>query len=203
MTFLPIIDNGGGMIRADYAACLLHAMSNRNIEWSRIGYPYPDGSRNIATHEFLESKCDKMFFIDTDIIFDRKHVDMILSHDEPIVAGLYPKKKRGLELVVSTEKRFAQDPNKEGVDPLVRVDWVGTGFMCIRRDVFEAMEHESPEFELEGQKMREYWRCLPGGHSEDREFCEHFRALGGAVYVDQRVTLKHEGIAIYPIAGTF
>jgi len=75
--------------------------------------------------------------------------------------------------------------------------------MTIHRSVFEAMEHESPIVDIEGAIMREYWRTLPGGHSEDKEFCQHWRKLGGKILVDQRLCVQHEGSVLYPIPGTF
>ncbi len=203
MIFLPLIDNGMGLCRMDYTGSLLNAMSGRDFEWTRVGYPYPEGARNIATHEFLESKCDRMLMIDGDMVFTREHVNMILSHDVPIVGGVYCKKKLGLHLVLDSDSVFSKTPMAANVNPLVEVNWTGTGFMMIHRSVFEKMKPNAPECEMEGMRMNAFWRNELGGHGEDVNFCNAWRALGGKVFVDQRCTLQHEGHAVYPIPGTF
>lgn len=210
--FLPIIDNGIGLSRTNWAIAMFAlGISSVLKQWeivaTSISYPYPDGAMNIATHDFLESDCDRMLVIDTDIIFTPKQVEWILSHDAGFVAGIYPKKKEGLELCcapLNGQNPFAPDPLAEGVRPLVEVARVGKGFINVHRDVFEALKSETTEFDGEGnRKMREYWRTLRGGHSEDFDFCDRIRAHGFKVYVDQRCTLRHEGSAIYPIKGTW
>ena len=52
-------------------------------------------SRNGLTADFLRSDCSHLLFIDTDLIFSMEQVARIVSHDLPIVGGLYPKKQEG------------------------------------------------------------------------------------------------------------
>lgn len=202
--FLPIINNGMGLVRANYAALLMDAMNGRRIHWTSIGYPYPDGAMNMATAEFLKSPCERMLIIDGDMVFKRRDVDLLLSHEIPICGAVYTKKALGMHLCLSTveERPFADDAWKEGVAPLVEVEWVGRGFLSIHRSVFEAM-WDAPEYQAEGKTQKAYWKLMPGGHSEDRFLCEKWRSLGGKVFVDQRITLGHEGTACFPIPGTY
>jgi hypothetical protein len=158
-----------------------------------ISYPYPDGTMCLATQMFMDGGFDRMLIIDTDVIFEPRHVAMLLSHDVPFVAGLYPKKVRGLEFpMMPLNERdipadiFSDDPK---ADPLVEVAAIARGFCLIKREVFE--------------KVGSTWKNMPDGSSEDFELCGRMRAAGIKVLVDQRVTLKHEGSAVYPIPGTF
>jgi len=201
--FLPIIDNGMGLSRTSWAICMLAAFSGRAFTAASISYPYPDGAMNLATSYFLESDCNEMLVVDTDVVFSRQHIDWLLSHDEPLVFGLYPKKQPGLiypaEYLESNPEPFS------GESDLCEVKRTARGFMRVHRSVFEAMKPHVPEY-LCAQTSREahaFWRVLPGGHSEDFAFCDLWRSLGGKILIDRRCVTQHEGSALYPIPGTF
>ena len=207
--FIPFMDNGGKSATArhhfDMMLAALTTLKDRDIALGSYSHPCPAATGNYATHDFLESNCDRMVIVDLDISFTPRQLDLLLSHDVPVVAGVYPKKQLGLtlNLQVLDKNDFADDVDKQDANPLVEVEWVARGFMTIHRSVFEKMEDESPIVDMDGMILREYWRTLPGGHSEDKEFCQHWRKLGGKVFVDQRLCVQHEGSAMYPIPGTF
>jgi len=200
--FFPIIDNGMGLSQTAWAMSMIAALSGRAFSVQAISYPYPDGAMNVATADFLDGPFDEMVVIDTDVIFTREHLDMLLSHDVPLVFGLYPKKKPGLEWPVCSldgENPFG------GAEPLVEVECCARGFMRVRREVFESLRDSVGTYvDAQTRKMNhEFWKCLPGGHSEDFQFCRLYRSIGGRVLVDQRIIAQHAGSAVYPIPGTF
>lgn len=186
---------------------LSDALKDREIVMQGLGYPYPDGAMNIATSDFLSTQCDRMLVIDTDIIFKPSDVKMLLSHDVPFVAGVYPKKKPGLELVcepLNGENPFAKNPFAEGVEPLIEVKRVARGFMSVHRSVFEKLNRLTLSYvDPAGKTQKLFWKCLSGGHSEDYRFCDQMRSVGIKVLVDQRVCVQHEGSIIFPIKGTY
>jgi hypothetical protein len=157
--------------------------------------------RNTLTAKFLTNKdTTHLFFIDADIGFDPWHVLTVLNHDQDVVCGLYPMKSLPLKWVVNgvegAEKRD---------DFLVEVSKSGTGFMCIKQHVFDQVkkhpavkpfnndiglpteldEHMYTFFDTAVRENRYY--------SEDWTFCENWRDIGGKVFVDSRVLLKHTG----------
>ena len=157
--------------------------------------------RNTLTAKFLTNKdTTHLFFIDADIGFDPWHVLTVLNHDQDVVCGLYPMKSLPLKWVVNgvegAEKRD---------DFLVEVSKSGTGFMCIKQHVFDQVkkhpavkpfnndiglpteldEHMYTFFDTAVRENRYY--------SEDWTFCENWRDIGGKVFVDIRVLLKHTG----------
>ena len=157
--------------------------------------------RNTLTAKFLTNKdTTHLFFIDADIGFDPWHVLTVLNHDQDVVRGLYPMKSLPLKWVVNgvegAEKRD---------DFLVEVSKSGTGFMCIKQHVFDQVkkhpavkpfnndiglpteldEHMYTFFDTAVRENRYY--------SEDWTFCENWRDIGGKVFVDSRVLLKHTG----------
>lgn len=160
-------------------------------------------ARNTLTAEFLRSDCTDLLFIDSDLIFSPQHVARIVSHDVDLVAGFYPKKQDGaLNWVCNAIP--GKTPNEVG---LQEVRYMGTGFMRIRRPVFEKMgtlqlgRAYRPDHARELTE-RDFWRVGVHGDrylSEDWYFCQNWHDCGGKVYGDTRIVLKHIGEAIYPL----
>lgn len=203
--FLPVIDNGLGLSRTSWAMSMMVACLDvfraYEITLRGISYPYPDGAANVAANDFLSTGCDEMLLIDTDVIFTPYHIECLLSHDEPLVFGAYPKKQLGLHLPI--EWLTAKNPFG-GIQPLVEVKRTARGFMRAHRSVFERMVPSSRPYELDDDNTirREFFRNLRGGHSDDFGFCDKWRKLGGKIFVDQRCIAQHEGSVVYPIPGT-
>lgn len=207
--YYPIIDNGMGLSRTSWAFSMLMAgltvLRKYKVSPQAISFPYPDGAMNIATFEFLESGCERMVVIDTDVVFTPNDLEMLLEHDEPLVFGLYPKKQPGLIFPVipleGDETPFAND----GRPDLREVACCARGFMSVHRSVFELMK---PHCVLETNDQTScdnyaFWTKLPGAHSEDFAFCNLYRKLGGKVLVDRRICCRHDGHVSYPIPGTY
>jgi hypothetical protein len=87
----------------------------------------------MITRNFLESDCTDLLFIDSDLVFSIDHVKRILSHDEEVVGGMYFKKSQGApEPCLNTIRNPIVKSNG-----LNQVAYIGTGFMRIKRIVFE------------------------------------------------------------------
>lgn len=165
-------------------------------------------ARNQLTADFLETDCTHLLFVDTDLIFSAAHLARLLSHGEPLVAGFYAKKKDGpLEWVCNTPDDGVRDPLPNG---LQEMKYMGTGFMLIERHVLERMRATFDlSYTADGTKRTEwdFWPMaryeFPDGTrrllSEDWFFCQRWRDLGGTVWGDTRVILRHIGQAIFPL----
>jgi hypothetical protein len=179
--------------------------NNMKVTLAAISYPYPDGAMNIATSWFMKSPAIAMVVIDTDVVFTPNDLALLLSHVwmEGIVAGFVPLKQPGLTFPLNTLEGGAIPKDKV----LLHVGSVSRGFMLIHRKVFVDMalllninKYKDPK---DGECYYEYWKPMPGGHSEDFYFCNKWRECGGVVTVDTRIVLKHEGRIVYPIDGTY
>src|SRR5574337_1429436 len=101
--FLPLIDNGQGDIKANFVLSILRGVRNMDIHIDRFSDSLPSRARNRAAAHFLrETQRDYIMFIDSDIIFDKNHIDMLMESDEPILAGIYCKKSKGIEPCINT-----------------------------------------------------------------------------------------------------
>jgi hypothetical protein len=129
----------------------------------------------------------------------------MLNHDKDVVGGLYPMKSLPVKWCVNGIPDAVQD------DPsgLIEVTKTGTGFLLIKRDVFSKLNahpavkpfindigldpalnpHMKTYFDTAVRENRYY--------SEDWTFCENWRDIGGQVFVDKRVLLKHTGTYVF------
>jgi hypothetical protein len=168
-------------------------------------------ARNTLTAAFLKSDCTHLMFIDSDLIFSGEQIKRLLDDDKDVVGGFYPKKKEGPLEWVCNGKAGCLTP---GPDGLYELRYTGTGFMLIRRSVIEKMiavygeqiayhpdnAPEQVEYDLwpvgpYKNKETGFTRYL----SEDWYFCQRWLDLGGQVFGDSRVPLKHIGQATYPL----
>jgi hypothetical protein len=169
-------------------------------------------TRNVLTAMFLRSDCTHMLQIDCDLLWSVDHITRVLSHDAPVVGGMYAKKQDGPNewVMNSLPDQHAQQPNEKGLIP---VRYIGTGFICVKREVFEQMRARYPEsryradygareMEFEFWPMRVY-RPTPEDEgrylSEDWFFCQRWLDMGGTVYADPQIALRHLGTASFPL----
>lgn len=125
-------------------------------------------ARNYCVDEFLRSDCTHMLFIDADIGFDLRDVLTLLhlcdeSNEYDIICGPYPKKVIAYEKVIKAVQSGAiQNPNdlenyvgdfvfnlahdvtSFAIDQPIEVLEAGTGFMMIKRSVFEKYAKKYP-----------------------------------------------------------
>lgn len=181
-------------------------------------------ARNTLTAKFLESDCTHLLFIDSDLVFSGDQIRRLLDHDKDVVAGFYPKKKDGPDIEWVCNVFNGVQPVTD--DGLQRIDYAGTGFLLIKRAVFERMiatygphikYHPDPrpqdvEYDFwpvgvypsaadrQLPKVAERWQNRTGRYlSEDWYFCQRWLDLGGEIHGDTRVILKHIGAATYPL----
>jgi hypothetical protein len=140
--------------------------------------------------------------IDSDMTFKADDIFRLLAWNQtkPIVAGIGAARK--------TEKVFfsMMDEDENGqitIDKMgcVKAKRVGTGFMMVRRDVFECLRENHPEWVYMDQnsdkKLHAFFdfQCTPEGYiGEDYTFCDRARAHGFTVWADPTIKLGHMGM---------
>lgn len=183
-------------------------------------------ARNGLAHGFLKSEASHMMFIDADIHFNPQDVQAMIDADKEIICGIYPKKeinwhsvKKAFDRGIPEEqvKNFSGsfvvnlvDNANEVTVPInqpVEIWNGGTGFMLIKREVFEKLSEHVPSYvndvhdlagTLKQDEIKEYFatsiepetnRLL----SEDYHFCKIWRKIGGKVWAAPWVKLGHIG----------
>ena len=162
-------------------------------------------ARNTLTAKFLATEgSTHLMFVDADIGWEPWHLLVMLDAQKDVIGGLYPMKSMPIKWCVNGI------PGQENVEGnLIEVSKTGTGFMLIKREVFEkinghpATKPFANDIGLDpslNQYMKTYFdTAVREGryYSEDWTFCENWRDLGGQVWVDKRVLLRHTGTYVF------
>lgn len=152
-------------------------------------------ARNEMTASFLRTSHSHQMWLDADIEFDPEHVAKVWNMEADIGVGVYAMKK-------SDKQWFACWKNGELVKDLdqfngpIEVDYAGTGFMLIRRDVIETLAKCAPSYEgPDGRVPALYMTPIhdDGFESEDYHFCRIAREAGFKIMMEPTVRLGHIG----------
>jgi hypothetical protein len=192
-------------------------------------------ARNYLVDEFLRSECTHLLFIDSDISYSAQDVVALMALDKDVIGGPYPKKAINWENVA---KAARQNPDMEpneleklvgqyvfnvvkgtksfSVTEPLEVMEIGTGFMMVKREVFDKMKdayptiHYKPDHvgqaNFDGTRyihayfdtVIDYKESITGGGSdrylsEDYMFCQMWRKIGGQIYLCPWMKTQHVG----------
>jgi len=163
-------------------------------------------ARNTLTAKFLHNKeSTHLMFIDADIGWEPWHLLVMLNAQKDVIGGLYPMKSLPVKWCVNGFD--GAQVSEDGT--LQEVSKTGTGFMLIKRDVFEKLNaHPATKPFLNdiglpvelNPYMKTYFDTAVREnryYSEDWTFCENWRDIGGQVWVDKRVLLRHTGTYVF------
>lgn len=137
-----------------------------------------------------------MLFIDGDIEFAVSDVVRLLDMNADVAVGAYRLKREGAELAAWHDGALL------GLDDLpdepFEVDYAGTGFMLIKREVFERIGESLPWVRTEQHGLqRRWWSFDMDGQAElpeDFGFCKRVREAGMSIMMDPKIELKHWGM---------
>lgn len=168
--------------------------------------PYLPTARNTLVAMFLDDpEATDLFFIDSDLSFDPAGAVKILARSEGIVAGIYPLKRMAESYPV---KLRTEDGIPLGRDGLIEAELLPTGFMRIKRGVFDRLKAAYPHLqyadsvvEILGHKTKEAWDFFHMGidserqrwTTEDYAFCQRWRDIGGTLWVYPDINFEHVG----------
>lgn len=176
-----------------------------------------------------------IFFIDADIQWNEFDVLLLLENNVDIVGGIYPKKAYNFKRMINVDeilktkennkyngdisdelylKHHLVDYNLNGCgntkieNGLLEVRHIATGFMMIKRQVFEKLIEAHPEWEYKDDihnppvntKFYSFFDCvIKDMHylSEDWTFCDRWRETGGKIYANITIPLVHIGTIAY------
>ena len=189
-------------------------------------------ARNNCVASFLENKeWTHLFWIDSDIGFTPEAALRLLKSDYDIAAGVYPLKREewpaeGLPEHMTHAKflsifqrytvnaRVPKGAKKLEIqiqeDGFIEMSEAPTGFMVIKRHVFEQMMQHYPELKYvpdsigvkdKGLHYRFFDVMVDpdtGRYlSEDYGFCRLWEGMGQKIYIDAKSNLSHQGSKLY------
>jgi hypothetical protein len=186
-------------------------------------------ARNILTHQFLESQASHLMWIDADIGFHPMDILSMLIADKDIVCGIYPKKEidwtrvaravkagvppeelsnhAGLFAIKLLDRSAGGDVDRSAggdyaSDELFEIEAGGTGFMLIKRSVFDTLSDHVADYLPDRKVVKEFYATTiePGTGkliTEDYHFCRQARSHGFKIYAAPWVRLSHAGTYVF------
>ena len=179
-------------------------------------------ARNGLVKMFYQTDCTHLLFIDADISYRAEDIVSMIDADKDIICGVYPKKRIAWERIndalakgiigedlkhytgdlVINKLNYVDTPIADKSEP-VEIFNGGTGFMLIKRNVFDLLKPHCPTYTndmLPGQQeiVTEYFATSiePDSNrllSEDYHFCRLARLNGIKVWAAPWVELGHIG----------
>jgi hypothetical protein len=178
-------------------------------------------ARNVAVGRFMQkSNAEYFMFIDADIHFDPASVIRLIQSGHDLSVACYPKKfidwnqaatavkkgdERSMEMLSASLVVNFGAHKVEIVNGFAPILDGPTGFMVIKRNVFQQMEKKYPELNCmndhQNRDFDTYHACFdcmidPDTRrylSEDYAFCRRWQQMGGKIYADTQTTLGHVG----------
>ena len=223
----------GGMCTGTYVQGLLMTMAKMreigvNVAWCQImNESLITRARNELARVFLDSDHDYLMFIDADIGFDGEAIAQLMLADRDVACGIYPKKEVNWDSVGRAAPNGAKDladhagafvfnmvgGNAEtDAQGFFQVRHGGTGFMLIKRGVFEHLKPHVPTYRtssFQDPVTGEYAKPLTHEFfatsidasgallSEDYHFCELVRHWGGEIWANPFIRLTHTGTYVF------
>ena len=194
-------------------------------------------ARNTLVTQFLDhsekdpSKFTHLLFIDSDIGFSAENVIRLVESGHDVCAGIYPRKSIDWKSVPKFVKETGEKDleskalgyNLNFAEPLsisvkngfTEVLDAATGFMCIKKEVFDKMKEAYPNLKYTSDQIINnerfssnncfaFFDCIIDEKSnrylsEDYAFCRLWQKIGGKIFADVISPLTHYGT--YPFRG--
>lgn len=187
--------------------------------------------RNAAVAHFLSDQAaTHILFIDSDIEFEPDDVVKLINANKDVICAGYAQKwlredfiqkifqrevvpEKPLELCTHTSIQIPRPEKIEDVKEIVEIEYATTGFLLIKREVFEKIKEKYPERkyinDIDGYMSanpNEFYDFFPATicestkrfESEDFGFSRLWKECGGTVYLHTNISLRHHGWFGFP-----
>ena len=227
----------GGMCTGMYASAIMQCVGAFGQQGIQMYYSFMMNeslitrARNSMAYDFLKSDATHLMFIDADIAFNPQDIPKMVDADKDIICGIYPKKeidwcrvKEAVEHGVEANELHnhtgsfvvnfvdgARSVDVKRNEPF-EIENGGTGFMLIKREVFEKLAKKVPsyvsdmynatEIVTKPTHIKEFFTTSIDKKtgrlmSEDYYFCILARKHGFKVWADPNIDLTHTGTYIF------
>jgi hypothetical protein len=223
----------GGMCTGMYASAVMQCVGTFGQAGIQMYYSFMMNeslitrARNSMAHDFLKSDATHLMFIDADIAFTPADIPRMVDADKDIICGIYPKKEINWVEVQNAVKNGVApehlqfhtgafvlnlangEKSKSGsINEPIEIANGGTGFMLIKRKVFEDLSDKVPSYTndmyhavdtvREVKVIKEYFATSIDEESnrllsEDYHFCKISRLAGFKVWCAPWASFSHTG----------
>jgi len=164
-------------------------------------------ARNLLVQDMLDSTCDYLLFIDSDINFEPEAILRLMAWVQDPKKGIVaavPRTRSETKTYIATLDQDENDQLTMNGAGLVRAKRVATAFMMVRREFFETLNDAHPEWRYYETRSERSVPCVfdfmlteEGYIGEDFLFCDRAREHGFEVWVDPTIPLGHMGVQEY------
>ena len=179
---------------------------------------------NLSTFYYNYPECEYFISIDSDLEIMNCHssnnlIKKLISHNLDFVGGLYSIKKQGEPRCSSITNDSKEAKFNSG---LIEMRWLSTGCWCIKRSAIKKMIEAYPDLDYDGDDTATGLKChalyqpiiyqIEGKDfpinpnnirrkylSEDWSYCYRWKKIGGKIFADTSIVLKHIGKADYSL----
>ncbi len=221
----------GGLCHGTYAksvSALVEVLKRNNhqvLYYDLYNESLINRARNTLTEMFLRTRSDYLLFIDADQGFDSEGVSKMIEEDVDIIGAAVPMKAINWDRVKAAIKNGEENIEKftaiynvnmsldqkeilkNNPSQKVEVDYIGTGLILIKRNVFEVLKeyvgsYRSDQSDVGGIKFGEaiydFWKTVVDPKSErllseDYNFCKLWKDQGGKIYLAPYAKVVHVG----------
>jgi hypothetical protein len=223
----------GGMCTGLYASAIMQTVGMCGQNNIQMYYSFMMNeslitrARNSMTYDFLKSEATHLMFIDADIGFNPADIPRMVDADVDVICGLYPKKEINWVQVSEAVKgnvppdqlqyhtgafvlnlSHGEQAKTGNINEPIEIANGGTGFMLIKRKVFDALADKVPSYTndmyhavdtvREIKVIKEYFATSIDEESnrllsEDYHFCKIARLAGFKVYAAPWAHFTHTG----------
>ncbi len=196
-----------GMVHMDFTACLISLLvhdperamvinqrESSIVHWCRNGLANSFLSFNAKCRE--DQRMDYILWIDSDMIFQPEHLQMLLDADKDIVSGMYCTRKEPWIPAAgycSRQTKWKCEAIEQWNVGVQEVDYVGFGFVLVKRRVLENVP--MPFFTPRRRRNHQ-----AGEYGEDISFCLKAKTAGFKIHVHTDALIGHIGKYVYTMA---
>jgi hypothetical protein len=156
--------------------------SETKLQFCLISSSLIYNARQYIAEEFLKSDCDFLMFIDSDMTFHSKSIDILLAHDKEFVTAKAFKREKPYQPCFYTGIKYVdgqpmfQAPSSYDAE-LLPIEGAGLACALIKRSAFEKIE-------------KPYFFPYPN-LGEDLTFCLKLRKAGVELFCDTTLQFGH------------
>jgi hypothetical protein len=173
-----------GLLPVETAAALMRMEKYANLKGIETECVFRRGcliydSREEAGKNLLESGCDALLFLDSDMYPTEEMLVRLANAKKDIISALAFRRVPNFEPCIFNEKGFYHD-YPEGV---IEVEAAGMACILIKREVFE--------------KTPQPWFFPEPAIGEDKAFCRRVKKAGFKIYCDTTLECGHIGECVF------
>ena len=148
-----------------------------------------DQVRNLIA-SWVVNGYDYLFAVDHDVVFPKDTLKKLLSHDKPLVSGVY-RQRLEPQMIELYNLDFTRMSASQLTGSLQQIGGCGFGCVLVKKQVLADIGY--PQFV--------YHQSLDHNHtfSEDLDFCRKAMNKGYQLYADSSILCKHIGQRIFEV----